>query len=66
MKFYFILFFLGQIESLTYHKLDIERIKNDNEWVKAFYKHSNENHDKTVAMIHEVLSWRQDFEANSN
>lgn len=55
----------SQINSLTYHKLDIERIKNDNEWIKAFYKHSNENNDKTVAMIHEVLSWRQEFEANN-
>lgn len=50
----------------AYHKADLERLRIDNEWIKAFYKHGYENHDKTVSMINEVLSWRNEFEANSN
>lgn len=34
--------------------------------MKAFYKHGFNNHDKTVDLMHEVLKWRMDFEANSN
>ena len=46
---------------------DLERLKADvnNDWLKAFYKHGFSNHDKTVNIMHEVLLWRKDFDANS-
>ena len=52
------------IEKGVYHPLDVERIKKDTCWVRAFYKHSQENSDKTVNMINEVLIWRKEFNAN--
>jgi hypothetical protein len=60
-----LLFFLDRIVSGAYHKSDLERLQADNEWIRAFYKHGYESHDKTVAIINEVLTWRQEFEANS-
>lgn len=58
---------IANIEKGDYHEKDLERIKADvnNDWLKAFYKHGFSNHDKTVNIIHEVLLWRKEFDANS-
>jgi hypothetical protein len=56
---------LDTIANNGYHKSDLERLHTDYDWIRAFYKHGYESHDKTVAMIHDVLTWRNDFEANS-
>lgn len=42
----------------------MERIKADSKWLRAFYKHSLDDSDKTVEMINDVLKWRQDFDCN--
>jgi len=47
-----------------YHSLDLERLRKDNEWLKAFYKYANEDPVKTVSMVHDVLLWRNDFGTN--
>ena len=43
----------------------MDRIKKDTHWIRAFYKHSQENPTKTVNAINEVLLWRVEFDANS-
>jgi hypothetical protein len=48
----------------SYHPLDLERINKDTKWIRAFYKHSLENSERTVGMIDEVLTWRKKFNAN--
>lgn len=57
--------FLDQIDRSEYHKDDLQRLKKDTAWLRAFYKHGFSNHDKTVSLIHDVLVWRKDFDANS-
>lgn len=47
-----------------YHKLDLERIRRDNDWLKAFYKYSEQDETRTVNMLDEVLTWRNEFGAN--
>lgn len=47
-----------------YHRADLERVRRNNEWVKAFYKYSQENHEKCVSMLDEVLTWRNEFGSN--
>ena len=59
-------FFKANIENGDYHPNDLERVKKDSNWLRAFYKHSIANNEKTVAMAHDVLSWRKEFEANGN
>lgn len=54
----------AQIEKGDYHPLDVDRIRNSTKWVRAFYKHSLDDHHKTVSMIDEVLIWRKKFNAN--
>lgn len=53
------------IEKEVYNPKDVERIKADSKWLRAFYKHSLDDSDKTVEMINDVLKWRQDFDCNS-
>lgn len=47
-----------------YHKLDLERLRKNNDWLKAFYKYAQENHERTVNMLDEVLIWRNEFGCN--
>ena len=56
---------LANIDRGDYHPADLERISSNTDWIRAMYKHSQENNEKTTNSIHEVLSWRQEFEANS-
>ena len=55
---------LDNLDNGAYHQMDIQRLTRDNEWLKAFYKHSQQINDKTVDMLNEVLSWRKEFNAN--
>lgn len=57
--------FKANIENEDYHPLDVERIKKDTHWIRAFYKHNQENPVKTCNAIHDVLLWRKEFDANS-
>jgi hypothetical protein len=41
-------------------------LNKDNEWIKAFYRQSMEENNKTLSLIDEVLTWRNDFGVNSN
>ena len=59
-----ILYNKDSIEKGEYHALDLERINKDTKWIRAFYKHSLENNERTVNMIDEVLTWRKKFNAN--
>ena len=52
------------IEKGDYHPKDLERIKRDSNWLRAFYKHAICDDAKTVTMVHDVLTWRKQFEAN--
>ncbi|CAF0941452.1 unnamed protein product, partial [Brachionus calyciflorus] len=56
--------FKDKISTEIYKPKDIERIKKDTKWVKAFHKHSIGDIDKAVNMIDEVLIWRKEFGAN--
>lgn len=55
----------GSIEKGDYHFRDLERLQKDNEWIKAFYRHSIEDIDKTLTLIDEVLVWRKALDINS-
>ncbi|CAF0743056.1 unnamed protein product [Brachionus calyciflorus] len=54
----------SNIEKGVYHPKDIDRIKADSNWLRAFYKHSLMNSDRTVDMVNDVLKWRKDFNCN--
>ncbi|CAF0743075.1 unnamed protein product [Brachionus calyciflorus] len=56
--------FKDKISIELYNPKDIERIKKDTKWIKAFHKHSIDDQEKTVNMIDEVLTWRKQFGAN--
>lgn len=47
-----------------YHKSDLDRLRRDNQWIKAFYKYSQESQEKAVNMLDEVLAWRNEFGSN--
>jgi hypothetical protein len=47
-----------------YHKYDLDKLRRNNEWLKAFYKYSQEDHEKTIIMMNEVLTWRSEFGCN--
>lgn len=57
--------YADNIDKSVYHVLDLERIQKNNDWIKAFLKHSFDSPDKAADMIHDVLKWRQTFDANS-
>ncbi|RNA36023.1 Motile sperm domain-containing 2 [Brachionus plicatilis] len=54
----------SNIEKEIYHPKDVERIKANGSWIRAFYKHSLLDQDRAVEMIHDVLKWRKDFDCN--
>jgi hypothetical protein len=54
----------ASIDKGDYHPIDLERITTGTDWIRAMYKHSQENNDRTVNTINEVLCWRKDFMAN--
>lgn len=59
---------LNKIESiepgLQPHHKDIERLKNDRNWVRRFLLHHEGDSDKALNMIIGTLKWRQKFGAN--
>lgn len=57
--------FKENVDKNVYHSFDIERLEKDNEWVKAFYRHSMEEVDTTICLIDEVLTWRKNTEINN-
>ena len=42
----------------------MERINKNNDWIKAFHKHSLGDHNKSVDLVNETLKWRKRFGAN--
>ena len=52
------------IEQNKYHKLDVARLRASNDWLKAFYKFSGETPERTLPMLDEVLTWRNEFGTN--
>lgn len=57
-------FLIDKIQNGVYHQKDVDRIRANNDWIKAFNKHSMGDFDKAVNMIDEVLIWRKEFGAN--
>jgi len=55
----------GSIDKGVYHPRDLERLKKDNEWIKAFYRQSMEDNEKTLCLIDEVLAWRKFSDVNN-
>jgi hypothetical protein len=45
--------------------MDLERLKNNNDWIKAFYRHSNEDVETAIALVDEVFTWRKNTDTNS-
>lgn len=54
------------IQNNKYHPKDVERIRRNATWVRAFYRHSLANNEKTISTIHEVLMWRKNIGINGN
>ncbi|KAK4004350.1 motile sperm domain-containing protein 2 [Daphnia magna] len=46
------------------HPKDLERLKNDKDWVRRFLLHHDLDKEKAVNMIIGTLKWRQKFGAN--
>lgn len=46
------------------HPKDVERLKNDREWVRRFLLHHDMDKDKALNMILSTLKWRQKVGAN--
>lgn len=57
--------FKDKVDNNLYHPDDIDRLRKDNEWVKAFYQHSMEEVDTTICLMDEVLIWREKSETHS-
>jgi len=53
------------VDSGKYHSLDLERLRENNDWIAAFYKYAEEKPEKTVSMLDEVLAWRNEFGTNN-
>ncbi len=45
--------------------MDLERLKTNNDWIKAFYRHSNEDVETAIALVDEVFTWRKNTDTNS-
>ena len=43
----------------------MERLRENNDWIAAFYKYAEEKPEKTVSMLDEVLAWRNEFGTNN-
>lgn len=54
----------AKVENGDYHPKDVERVRKDNEWMKAFWKHGEDEHSRAVDVMNEVLDWRKKFGAN--
>lgn len=54
----------AKVENNEYHEKDLERLRKDNLWVRAFFKHGLEDTHKTASVINESLTWRKQFGAN--
>lgn len=53
------------VDKGSYHFRDIECLQKDNEWMKAFYRHSMDDVEKTLLLMDEVLLWRKATETHS-
>jgi len=51
-------------DSALFHPKDVERLKNDRQWVRRFLVHHDMDKDKAFNMVMETLKWRQKFGAN--
>ncbi len=40
-------------------------MKSTNEWIKAFYRHANEDVENAISLVDEVLTWRKNSDINS-
>jgi hypothetical protein len=65
-NFFLLNLFQDNIENNVYHSNDIDRLQKDNEWIKAFYRHSMEEVDTTICLVDEVFTWRKNSDINSN
>lgn len=57
--------FKENIDKGVYHPKDLERLKKDNDWIKAFYRHSMEEVDTAICLVDEVFTWRKNNDINS-
>lgn len=57
--------FKDNVEKSVYHYDDIDRLQKDNEWIKAFYRHSMEDIETTISLMDEVLTWRMSQDINN-
>lgn len=55
-----------KINNGSYHPLDLERVRKNTNWIRAFYKHAIGSADKAADLANEVLTWRKQNDANSN
>lgn len=53
------------VDKNMYHYNDIDRLNKDNDWIKAFYRHSSEDVEAAIALVDEVFTWRKLTDTNS-
>ena len=58
------MFLKAKIENNTYDERDIARLKENNAWLYAFYRHTHQKIDVALNLLDEVLSWRASIKAN--
>lgn len=54
----------GPPDSREFHPADINRIKENNNWLKRFLEHTENNVQEALTMLWDTCTWRRKFGAN--
>ncbi|CAH1774776.1 unnamed protein product [Owenia fusiformis] len=49
-------------QSSNYNLKDLERVKTDDQWLKQFLTHQDNDLEKSCSMVDKVLKWRKNYE----
>ncbi len=48
-----------------FHEADLKRVRENDEWVRAFYWKGGRKHDDSIKCLTDALKWRQEIGVNS-